>query len=116
MEARGFGGGEGLLLRYGEEVYARLLLNQAGHGSPAEGFVQTDGGAIKLRYRPGEYLPGDMADHILGEVHDVFDVLIGGVQLHGGKFGVMAHVHPLVAEDAADLIDLIEAPTMSRLR
>ena len=50
-----------------------------------------------------------MYDHILGDVHHALIVGVCLIQLDGGELRVVAGVHALVAEDTADLVDLLEA-------
>ena len=51
---------------------------------------------------------GDVPEHVLDEVHVVFVVLVGGHGLDHRELGVVAAVNALVAEIAADGIDLVE--------
>ncbi|KAI3476298.1 hypothetical protein L1887_62135 [Cichorium endivia] len=48
-------------------------------------------------------------DHGLGDVHEVVHVGVGHVELADGELGVVRLVDRLVAEDASDLVDAVEA-------
>ena len=49
-----------------------------------------------------------MPEERLGEIHHAVIVGVGLIELHHSELRVVAGVHALVAEDAADLVDLLE--------
>ncbi len=49
-----------------------------------------------------------MHNHILGNVHHALIIGVCLIQLDGGELRVMTGVHALVAEDTADLVDVLE--------
>ena len=51
----------------------------------------------------------DVAEHALDQGHHVFQVGVGRVQLHQRELGVVPGADALVAEDAPDLVDLLQA-------
>ncbi|MNF73573.1 hypothetical protein D3C84_555780 [compost metagenome] len=56
-----------------------------------------------------EHGHGQLAEQLLGEVHVVFVVGVGVVELEHGELGVVPGRHAFVAEVAVDLEDLLEA-------
>ena len=52
---------------------------------------------------------GDLFEHPFGELHHPEVVLVGYVNLHNGKFGVVRAVHAFVAEVLAEFIHAVEA-------
>ena len=51
----------------------------------------------------------DVADHVLGQVHDLVVRGVGLVQLEHGELGVVPGADAFVAEVAVDLVDALEA-------
>src|SRR5215468_2659818 len=56
------------------------------------------------------YIPCDLLQHLLGELHQVPIVRVGLIELEHREFGVMLCRDPLVAKVAVDLIYTIESP------
>ena len=55
-------------------------------------------------------------DQALGQVHHGAVVAVGLVQLHHGEFGIVPRADALVAEDPADLVDLLDAADQQPLQ
>ena len=63
-----------------------------------------------IHYLSGtQHLSGQLAQHILSQVHQVIKICVGLVELEHGELGIMASGQTLVAEVAVDLIDPLEA-------
>mmetsp|Transcript_7271 Transcript_7271/g.14551 ORF Transcript_7271/g.14551 Transcript_7271/m.14551 type:complete len:441 (-) Transcript_7271:648-1970(-) len=50
-----------------------------------------------------------LGEHLLGEGHQVVIVGVRPVELARGELGIVRHVHPLVAEEASNLVYAVEA-------
>ena len=53
---------------------------------------------------PGHFLR-DLGEHLFGKIHQVTEVAVGLVELQHREFRVVMRGDPLVAEDAAQLVD-----------
>ena len=91
------------------EVDAGVLLDRLDHADPLKRFAQVDLGVAVENGGGAQNLEGDVAQQLLGQVHDVLEVGVCLVELQHGEFRVVLGVHALVAEDAADLINLVKA-------
>ena len=91
------------------EVHAAVLFHRVGHGDARKGLAEVDLGPVVGDDGGAQDLLRHVAVEVLGQVHHAVEVGIGLVQLHQGEFGVVLRVHAFVAEDAADLIDLLQA-------
>ena len=109
VDSQGGQPGVGLVHRLNlAKVHAGLLLDGVGHAHPAPGLAEVNDMAAHLELSAPEGGGGDVAEHVLDEVHVVFVVLVGGHGLDHRELGVVAAVNALVAEIAADGIDLVE--------
>ena len=90
------------------EVHPGLLLDGVGHAHPAPGQAEINGMAAHRELSAPKSRGGNVAEHLLDEVHVVFVVLVGGHGLDHGELGVVAAINALVAEIAADSIDLVK--------
>jgi len=102
--------GDGLLIiGDGHEVHAQILLDGLGHGHAPEAGGEGDLMALPLHVVCAEDLLGGAGEKLLEEVHHVVEVGIGLIELDRGKLRVVAGIHALVAEDAAQLIHALDA-------
>ena len=65
--------------------------------------------ALVLDLGRAEHVHRDAGGQLFGEGHHVLVVPVGGVDLEHRELGVVARAHALVAKDAADLEDPLEA-------
>ena len=89
-------------------IHAGILLDGLGHGQARPRAFHVDFLALILNLERAADLLCDVDVHLLHQIHDLLVIGIGLIQLDGGKFRVVARVHALVAEDAADLVDLVK--------
>ena len=94
----------------GVKIHARPALDGLGHGQALKGLAEVDLGALIADRRRAADRLRQMPEEILRQVHHAVIVGVGLIELHERKLGVVACVEALVAEDAADLVDLLEAP------
>src|SRR5690606_33559135 len=106
--------GEGLGGNIRVEVQNRIKHRQAAEGlvEIVEGLLQYL--AVGILHRVAhlggtENLQAQLAQHVLGEVHQVVVVRVGLVELQHGEFGVVAGGQPFVPEIAVDLVHPLEA-------
>ena len=72
--------------------------------SRRQGGGQVDFGALVADPGAAAHLLAHLGDKLLGELHHVGVVGVGLIDLHRGELGVVAGAHPLVAEDATQLV------------
>ena len=110
VHARGLRGGHGLGVAVdGHEVHAQVLVDSLGHGHARPAGSQRDVLALPVDLVCAEYLHRSAAEQVFKQVHHVVEVGVGLVQLDGGELGVVTGVHSLVAEDAAELVNALDA-------
>ena len=110
LEAGGLAGGAGSrVVRPVGIIHARELLHRFLHGHARPLAAQVDDLALIGHVRGAADLVGHVFVELLDEVHHAVVVGVGLIHLHGGELGVVARVHALVAEDAAHLVDALEA-------
>ena len=104
------GGGYGLLVGgNGHKVDAAILLDGLVHRHTGPAGGQVDFFSLPLHLVSTQDLLGSGGKQILEQVHHVVEVGISLVQLDGSKLRVVLGVHPLVAEDAPDLVYPVHA-------
>ena len=81
----------------------------SGHRQAAERGFERNLPAVDLHGRGPVQGQGDLFEHPFGELHHPEVVLVGYVNLHNGKFGVVRAVHAFVAEVLAEFIHAVEA-------
>ena len=91
------------------EVDAGLFLDGVDHGQAAERLAEVDLGAVVGDGGGAADFLGQEAVHVLGQIHHAVVVGVGLVELHEGELRVVTGVKALIAENAADLIDALEA-------
>ncbi len=91
------------------EVDAGVALDGVDHGQPLKGLAEVDLGALVADGRLAADDLRQPAEHLLGKIHHPMVVGIGLIELHQRELGVMAGIQSLIAEDAADLEDLLQA-------
>ena len=62
-----------------------------------------------LGFRSARYIFHGLLDHALRQVHHVFVIGVGLVELEHGKFGIPAPAEAFVAEVAIDFVDAVQA-------
>ena len=101
--------GFGLLVRsYCAEINTRVFLDSVDHRHAAEGLFHINDGAVVTDDRTAADLLRQIAEHALRQLHHALVVRVSLVELHQGKLRVVAGIHALVAEHAADLIDPLQ--------
>ena len=91
------------------EIDAGVLLDRVDHRDPLERLAEIHLDPVVGDGGGAEHLLRDVAVEVLGQVHHPVVVGVGLVELHQGEFRVVAGVEALVAENAADLVDLFQA-------
>src|SRR5699024_7546776 len=91
------------------EVNDGVFLDSVYHGDTLKWFAQIDLFAAIDNIAGAQKLPGDVAQQLLGQVHDVLVVCISLVEFEHGELWVVFGVHTLVAENTTDLIYLVKA-------
>ena len=103
------GRGSVLAAGHGREIKPTGLLHQLMHGGPPPGRSQVNCSALVGDGSAAAHLETDRRNQLLGELHHVDVIGIGLVDLHRGELGVVAGAHPLIAKNAAQLIDPLKA-------
>lgn len=95
---------------------ARLLLQGLHEGDAAEGGLEVEEAALVGDLVASEEVEGEAREELFHQKGHVLVVGVGPVGLQHGELGVVVVVYPLVAEDPADLKDLLVPPTRRRFR
>ena len=93
----------------GLEVDAAVLQDGFAQGEAAPGRREVDLVRRRGQLEAAEDLLGHVGHHLLHQPHDVLVVGVGLVGLQHGELRVVLGGDALVAEDAADLVDALEA-------
>lgn len=88
----------------------RCLRDELIHGSPPPGPLEGDGGALVVEHLSVPHRHRSTAEDLLCEIDHVAAVGVRLVNLDGCELGVVARGDALVAEDAAELENALEAP------
>ncbi len=86
-----------------------VLQHRVGHRPAAERRAQINRLIVPGQRRGGEHRLGDIADQVLGQVHDLVVGGIGLVQLQHREFRIVPGRDALIAEVAVDLVDTLQA-------
>ena len=91
------------------EVIAGLLLDGLKDRQTAVGGLEADDVVANLHICRSVDRDADLLEQLLGEGHHPVVVLVADIELHAGELGIVAAVHSLVAEVAANLIDALKS-------
>ena len=109
LDSLRFGGGSCFLQRMDlMEIHAAVLLHRFRHGDPCKRLSEIDLGPVVGDNGRTQNLLRHMTVQVFRQIHHAVEVRIGLVQLHQGKLGVVLCIHPLIAEDPADFVDLFQ--------
>ena len=109
LDFEAFAGFAELLFALPRDVVAGLFADGVCHRQAAERGFERNLPAVDLHGRGPVQGQGDLFEHPFGELHHPEVVLVGYVNLHNGKFGVVRAVHAFVAEVLAEFIHAVEA-------
>ena len=85
-----------------------VCLNSLTNGHARKGLRQIHRLALIVQLQAAFGLHGHVTQQLLGKVHQVAVVPVGGIELHHGEFGVMPHADAFVAEAAVDFKHALE--------
>ena len=91
------------------EIRAGVLLDGIQHRQPAPGRRQINGRPLIDNFACVKKLLRTRVKQVFAEFHHIVHIGVSLVELNGREFGVMLDGHALVAEDAADFINLFKA-------
>ena len=91
------------------DVDAGLFLDQVLQPQPRPGRRQVDRLAVALDLGRPQHPFGDVGDDALGDVHHAVVIGAADEPLEHRELGVVLRRHPLVAEELAQLVDVLEA-------
>ncbi len=91
------------------KVNAQILLDGIRHGKAAVRRLQADLVAEPSHVIRAQNLFGSTRENALKDIHHYVKIGIGFVKLNRSKFGVMAGIHALIAEDTADFVHALQA-------
>ena len=91
-------------------VQARVVTqNRFGHGHALEPRAEVDAPALVIDMRAAEHRRAQLAQHGLGQVHQLAVVGVRAVEFQHGEFGVVFCADAFVAEVAVDFKHALEA-------
>src|SRR3569833_299593 len=89
-------------------VGARVLPDTFENGQASEVRAEVDYIALERELLAAVQRLADMTDHALDKRHHVVEVGIRGVEFHQCELRIVPRADAIVAEDATDLINLVE--------
>ncbi len=90
------------------EINACVLLHGIDHGDAFKRLRHIDYSPVVADHGASADLLSQIAEHALGEFHHALIIGIGLIELHQRELGIVAGIHTLVSENAADLIDALQ--------
>ena len=110
IDASGLRGGDSLgIIGYSHKVDTDVFLDSLGHGQALPAGGEVDLAALPCALIGAEYLNRSARQEVFKQIHHVVKIGVGLIELNGRELGVVLRVHALIAEDAADLVDALNA-------
>ena len=100
---------EGISVRVLVEIYTAVFDNRLPQVKALPRWFEADDLIAELNLVGAQDLLTDFGHHLLKHLHDIVIVGIGLVGLQHGEFGVVLGGDAFIAENAAQLVDLVKA-------